>query len=110
MAGFGGVPKLSFAQQNEAIGDLLPVFIMGMQALDHGVLGAEESDEEMVGLLAQLDSCLGEIRMLIMDIEEGNSRSSVLDADELDFKIGFLRDMVLTLSGRIRSRGALRRR
>lgn len=109
MAGFGGMPKLSSQQQEDAFSALMPLLLVGSQTLDQGRQCGEEQATDIVGLMVQLAQCVSEIQALLMDIEEGHSRLSTLDPDELEFMIVVLTAEVKTLSSRIRASLAMSR-
>lgn len=102
MAGIGGAPKLSVVQQDAALGDLLPA-LMGCERLVGHCDAADKDDAIVAGLLAQLDRCMKDIQALMMDVEEGHSRQSQLDPDDLEWMIAFLVREVKDLGARLRA-------
>lgn len=99
MAGLGGQPKLSVSQQDNALHTLLPCMITGER-----FLGRQEQhdDETVTALVAQLSECLAEMRMLIVETEDGHCRLSALDPEELAFQVEYLTKEVESLVGKIR--------
>lgn len=99
MAGLGGLPKISVTQQEDVLQTLLPCIIKGERCFCRN----EQQDDETVALLvAQLGDCLAEMRMLILESEDGNCRLSGLDPEELAFQVEFLTKEVDSLLGKIR--------
>lgn len=103
MTGFGGRAKLTIAQQDSAISELMPLLIMGEQLLDKGKSAEEQVD--ISGYLSQLAQCVAEIGALLVEIEEGHSMMSSIDSEELEFRMIFLKEEILSLGGKIK--GAL---
>ena len=99
MAGVGGLPKISVTQQDEALHNLLPLIIKGERCLGRN----DQQDDETVNfLIAQLGDCLAEMRLLIIESEDGNCRLSALDPEELAFQVEYLTKEVESLLGKIR--------
>lgn len=107
MAGFGGQPKISVTQQSDTLHTLLPALITGERLL---VRQEDQDDDTVTALLAQLRECLAEMRMLIMETEDGHSRLSALDPDELEFHVEHLTREADTLITKIRDAVALAKR
>jgi hypothetical protein len=104
MAGFGGLPKLSTQQQDDALSALMPVLISGTRALEQWQKQSQEDEcTEVAGLLARLALCVSEIQSLMSEVEMAHSRTSTLDKDELEFMIDIHKQEVQTLSVQLRA-------
>lgn len=106
MAGLGGTPKLSVQQQDSAIGDLFPALLSGERLIEQC---NGHQDGEVVSLQAELMRCVLDIQRLLAEVEEGHSRQSRLDVDELEWMIDFLVKEVKDLGSRLRTALALAR-
>lgn len=99
MAGLGGQPKISIEQQNDVLHTLLPCLISGERFFERQEC---MDDETVAALVAQLRDCLAEMRMLILDSEDGHCRLSALDPEELAFQVEYLTKEVGSLVDKIR--------
>lgn len=109
MAGQGGLRKLSFAQQDNALADLMPALLSGERLIEKTGGDSPHENDDIETIRHELDRCLLDIKQLIQEIEEGHTRQSTLDVDEMDFMIDFLKAEMKTLESRMRTALSLNR-
>lgn len=109
MAGLGGAAKLSVVQQDAALADLLHALLSCERWVEKGQAVVETENDEIASICAALERCMNDIQGLMLDVDEGHSRLSGLNADELTWMIDFLVKEVKELTGRLRSVLALSR-
>lgn len=103
MAGQGGLPKLSFAQQDNALSDLMPSLLSGERLLEKTGGDSAHENGEIETIRHELSRCVLDIKLLLQDIEEAHSRMSSLDVGEMEFMIDFLKSEMKTLESRMRT-------
>ncbi len=108
MAGIGGAPKLSVVQQDAALGDLLPA-LLSCERLVGQCDAADKDDAIVAGLVAQLDRCMKDIQVLMLEVEQGHSRQSQLNTEDIEWMIAFLVREVKDLGAKLRAAVALGR-
>jgi hypothetical protein len=103
MAGQGGLPKLSFAQQDNALSVLMPALLSGERLLEKTGGDSPHENADVETIRHELSQCVLDIRLLIQDIEEAHTRQSTLDVGEMEFIIEFLKAEVKYLESRMRT-------
>lgn len=103
MAGFGGQVRLSVAQQDSAIGDLLPALLCGEKSLGKSEEVDQQENGEIGAIRQELLRCVSDIQNLLQEVEEGHNRLSSLTPEDVVWMVEYLTAEVKRLESKMRT-------